>query len=48
MIHNAKKPDAIDRAVNLIELLINSTYLAFGIFVCGYVVRFVLVLLGSP
>jgi len=35
--HTAKKPDALDRVVKLIEVLIRSPHLAFGIIVWAYV-----------
>ena len=40
----AKKPDALDRVVKLIEVLIQSPHLAFGIIVWVYVAWFILVL----
>ena len=40
----AKKPDALDRVVKLIEALIQSPHLAFGIVVWAYVAWFMLAL----
>ena len=42
--HTAKKPDALDRVVKLIELLIQSPHLAFGIIFWAYVAWFILAL----
>ena len=42
--HTAKKPDALDRVVKLIEVLIQSPHLAFGIIVWSYVAWFMLAL----
>ena len=42
--HTAKKPDALDRVVKLIEALIQSPHLAFGIIVWAYVAWFILAL----
>ena len=39
--NTAKKPDALDRAVKLIEVLIKSPHLAFGIIVWAYVAWFI-------
>ena len=38
----AKQPDALDRIVNLIEVLVRSPHLAFGVIVWSYVTWFVL------
>ena len=43
-INTAKKPDALDRVVKLIEVLIQSPHLAFGIIVWAYVAWFILAL----
>ena len=40
----AKKSDALDRVVKLIEVLIQSPHLAFGIIVWAYVAWFILAL----
>ena len=42
--HTAKKPDALDRVVKLIEVLIQSPHLAFGLIVWAYVTWFILAL----
>ena len=42
--HIAKKPDALDRVVKLIEVLIQSPHLAFGIILWAYVAWFILAL----
>ena len=42
--NTAKKPDALDRVVKLIEVLIQSPHLAFGIIVWAYVAWFILAL----
>ncbi len=42
--NTAKKPDALDRVVKLIEVLIKSPHLAFGIVVWAYVAWFILAL----
>ena len=42
--NTAKKPDALDRVAKLIELLIQSPHLAFGIIVWAYVAWFILAL----
>ena len=42
--NTAKKPDALDRVVKLIEVLIQSPHLAFGIIVWAYVALFILAL----
>ena len=43
-IHTAKKPHALDRVVKLIEVLIQSPHLEFGIIVWAYVDWFLLAL----
>ena len=42
--NTAKKPDALDRVVKLIEVLIQSPHLAFGIIVWAHVTWFILAL----
>jgi hypothetical protein len=42
--HTARKTDALDRVVKLIEVLIQSPHLAFGIIVWAYVAWFMLAL----
>ena len=42
--NTTKKPDALDRVVKLIEVLVQSPHLAFGIIVWAYVAWFILAL----
>ena len=42
--NTAKQPDALDRVVKLIEVLVRSPHLAFGIIVWSYVAWFILAL----
>ena len=42
--NTVKQPDALDRVVKLIEVLIQSPHLAFGIVVWAYVAWFILAL----
>ena len=42
--NTTKKTDALDRVVKLIEVLIQSPHLAFGIIVWAYVAWFILAL----
>jgi hypothetical protein len=42
--NTVKQPDALDRVVKLIEVLIQAPHLAFGIIVWAYVAWFILAL----
>ena len=42
--NTVKKPDALDKVVKLIEVLIKSPHVAFGMIVWAYVTWFILAL----